>query len=86
MTTYTVDIPEAFASDHYERELPTGERVKMTAKLWTFRCTVEELKEWASDADYYSDAVSMMGPEYFGLQCSARATVKRVAKALGGST
>ncbi len=28
MKTYTIDIPKLFATDHSERDLPTGRRVK----------------------------------------------------------
>ena len=29
MTTYLIDIPQVFAIDHDERDLPTGEQVKV---------------------------------------------------------
>ena len=83
--TYQIDIPACFASDHFERDLPSGECIKTTKRLWTFVCTFEELEEWLSDADYYSDCAGFgwdMGTEALGMQSSARATVKRVEKLL----
>jgi len=79
---YEVWIPACFASDHSERDLPCGELLEEhKRKGWLFRCTPGELAEWKSDATYYSDIAQehQMGREYFGLQCSARATVKRVS-------
>ena len=43
MTTYLIDIPQVFAIDHEERDLPTGEQVKALARTrdgWADRQTV----------------------------------------------
>lgn len=83
--TYQIDIPACFARDHFERDLPTGECVKQTKRLWTFVCTRDEIDEWRSDADYYSDCAGQgwdMGPGAIGMQSSAQATVKRVDRLL----
>tara|TARA_R110000744_G_scaffold316691_1_gene423303 strand:+ start:130 stop:429 length:300 start_codon:yes stop_codon:yes gene_type:complete len=82
-TKYEIDIPETFAIDHAERSLPTGEEVKVLARTIRYRCTAPELREWLSDAEYYSDCAGQgwdMGPSALGLQASARGTVKRIAK------
>ena len=82
MHTYIIDIPKAFATDHEERDLPTGEKVKALARTIRYRCTAPELREWLSDAEYYSDCAGQgwdMGPYGLGLQSSARGTVKRLA-------
>jgi hypothetical protein len=82
MTTYLIDIPQAFAIDHAERDLPTGEQVKALARTIRYRCTAPELREWLSDAEYYSDCAGQ-GWDLGGalqLQASARGTVGRVAK------
>jgi hypothetical protein len=80
MTLSRITIPPAFAQDHVARDLPSGDYVKVTRRGWTFDCTRDDLEEWLSDATYYSDIAQehQMGREYFGLQCSARATVRRV--------
>lgn len=82
MRSYLIDIPKCFAIDHAERDLPTGEQVKVLARTIRYRCTAPELREWVSDAEYYSDCTgqgwSMEGA--IGVQNSARATVKRIAK------
>ncbi len=80
-TAYVIDVPATFASDHVDRELPTGKLVKRTAKLWAFTCNADEIIEWYSDANYYSDPSvvasmrSSCGPGIIGLQSSARATL-----------
>tara|TARA_R110002096_G_scaffold49663_7_gene131024 strand:+ start:102 stop:395 length:294 start_codon:yes stop_codon:yes gene_type:complete len=82
MTTYLIDIPQVFAIDHAERDLPTGEQVKVLARTIRYRCTAPELREWLSDAEYYSDCAGQ-GWDLGGalqLQASARGTVGRVAK------
>ena len=45
-TAYVIDVPATFASDHVDRELPSGELIKSTDKLWTFVCNENELIEW----------------------------------------
>jgi hypothetical protein len=80
MTTYLIDIPSAFANDHEERDLPTGERVKALARTVRYRCTRPELREWLSDAEFYFDCAGQ-GWSFdgsLGLQASARATAARV--------
>jgi hypothetical protein len=82
MTTYLIDIPQVFAIDHEERDLPTGEQVKALARTIRYRCTAPELREWLSDAEYYSDCAGQ-GWDIGGalqLQASARGTVGRIAK------
>ena len=81
MTTYLIDIPQVFAIDHEERDLPSGEKVKVLARTIRYRCTAPELREWLSDADHYSDCAGQ-GWDIGGalqLQASARGTVGRIA-------
>ena len=54
-TIYEVKIPAAFASDHYDRELPSGELLNRGKLHYTFHCTIDDLKEWLDDAEFYSD-------------------------------
>ena len=80
MTTYLIDIPQVFAIDHAERDLPTGEQVKVLARTIRYRCTAPELREWLSDAEHYSDCAGQ-GWDLGGalqLQASARGTAARV--------
>jgi len=82
MNTYLIDIPARFAFDHEDRSLPTGEKVKVLARTVRYRCTAPELREWLSDAEYYSDCAGQ-GWDFGGalaLQASARGTVKRIDK------
>lgn len=82
MNTYLIDIPKRFAIDHEERALPTGERVKELAGTIRYRCTEPELREWCSDAEYYSDCAGQ-GWNFGGalaMQASARGAVKRIAR------
>ena len=83
---WTIDIPQCFAADHEARDLPTDIEVKKTKRLITYRCTIEELHEWRSDASYYSDCAGQgwdFGEGAIGMQSSAQATVRRVEKLLG---
>tara|TARA_R100000664_G_scaffold34032_1_gene53565 strand:- start:10275 stop:10544 length:270 start_codon:yes stop_codon:yes gene_type:complete len=83
MTTYTIDIPKTFAIDHSERDLPTGIRVKELKRTIRYECTAPELREWLSDAEYYSDCAGEgwdMGDDAIGLQASARGTAQRVRR------
>ena len=83
MKTYTIDIPKLFATDHSERDLPTGRRVKTLSRTIRYECTVPELREWLSDATYYSDCAGEgwdMGDYALGLQASARGTAQRVVR------
>jgi len=85
MATYLIDIPATFASDHLDRELPTGRLVRQGALRWTFDCTATELNEWLDDARYYSDPaitadMRRSDPDgyYRKLSRSARATIDRI--------
>jgi len=83
--TYIIDIPKTFAIDHEERDLPSGDKVKVLSRTIRYRCTAPQLREWLSDADYYFDCagVGWCDPQYnLGLQASARGAVKRVLKVL----
>jgi len=75
-----VQIPVKFADDHAERGLPTGSETKRTKRLVTFAINYSELREWISDAKYYSDCTNQGWciDGATGLQNSARATVKRL--------
>ena len=82
MNTYLIDIPKKFAIDHEERALPTGVQVKVLSRSIRYRCTAPELREWLSDAEYYSDCA---GREWdfdgaLAMQASARGAVKRIDK------
>ena len=91
--TYVIDLPFNFAYDHEDRELPTGEFVKLLHNTIRYRCTAPELREWLSDAEFYSNcATSGAGwsdpQDNRGLQDSARRTGARVLKVMaknGGS-
>ena len=77
---HIVDVPRYFAEDHMiTRDLPSGELLKQGPRLWRFACTIDDLKEWLSDADYYWDCASegWSNPD-LGLQSSARSTHRRV--------
>lgn len=87
--TYEIDLPQCFAEDHYSRDLPSGELVRQTDKLWTFICTSPELREWRSDANHYSVCAGQgwdCGPSAIGLQSSAQATVKRIDKLMAAES
>ena len=80
--TIRVWIPALFASDHNDRDLPCGNLIaKHPRKGWCFDCTKEELEEWLSDSEYYSDCAGRgwdIGYGALALQSSARATATRV--------
>jgi len=82
MNTYLIDIPKRFAIDHEERALPTGEHVKVLARTVRYRVTARELREWLSDAEYYSDCAGQgwSWSDGLAMQASARGTVKRIDK------
>jgi len=82
---YELRVPPRFAQDHVSRSLPTGKLLKQNRQAWTFRVNDEELEEWRSDADLYSDCADpyFMGPEAHSLQRSARKTVERCDELLG---
>lgn len=86
-TAYT--IPRVFFDDHIARELPPfckevwgtpeGVIIKSTKSTYTVLLSRDEAEELFSDADYYSYIVEMSEDKsMFGLQCSARATCKRM--------
>jgi hypothetical protein len=84
MKTIKVNLPPTFWEDHLSRsdtlnrdevEIAFSKRDGFTVEL-----TREQADDLASDADYYVYCGSEMGPEYFGLVSSARATLKRLAK------
>ena len=82
MKTYTIDIPKLFATDHSERDLPTGRKVKALSRTIRFECTAPELREWLSDANYYSDCAGE-GWDFgnqLAMQASARGTAQRVIR------
>ena len=82
LKTYTIDIPKLFATDHSERDLPTGRRVKTLSRTIRFECTAPELREWLSDATYYSDCAGE-GWDFgnqLAMQASARGTALRVVR------
>jgi hypothetical protein len=87
ITTYT--LPARFWEDHVDRGCRCAESCPDKAEHETestygetvgrkYRVALTDLDaaELLSDARFYSDAVRMMGPDYFGVQSSARATVK----------
>tara|TARA_Y100000310_G_C20025297_1_gene509305 strand:- start:60 stop:332 length:273 start_codon:yes stop_codon:yes gene_type:complete len=53
--TYVIDVPAVFASDHVDRELPSGELLETGKRYWKFACSQDEIKEWLSDAHFYAD-------------------------------
>ena len=90
--TRTLTVPARFWQDHLERACRCGESCPDkeahedddgTRVSDGIRVTLNDVdfNELLSDALFYSDAVQMMGPEYIGLQSSARATVQRIQKA-----
>jgi hypothetical protein len=85
----TYEVPARFWQDHLDRDCRCHEDCpdkdthqadtgQPTSKGYRVVLTDLDKAELLSDADYYSDAVQMMGSEYIGLQASARATVKRL--------
>jgi len=83
---YQIEIPSLFAEDHsLYRDIPSGDLIKEGKLLWTFRCNEEELAEWISDAEFYSDREHWkmgMGSEDYAYLLpiikSAERTVKRL--------
>ncbi len=92
MTDSTIELwlPAKFAQDHLDRCLPSGEFLcgwEGHGSLIAFRCNEEELKEWISDSNHYSDCASEgwdfgTRGEMLGMQSSAKATNKRAKEAL----
>ncbi len=79
MNGIILDVPPVFAEDHdVARCLPTGEFIGIRGGHWRYSCTMEELEEWLSDAEYYSDctAEGWDFPGQVGMQSSARASVR----------
>lgn len=87
MTTI-VAFPEKFAEDYdIARGLPTGDNLGSCGRYRLYRCNEEELLEWLSDAEHYSDCASEgwdfgTRGEQLGMASSARATAKRARIAL----
>ena len=85
---YQIEIPIVFAHDHtVVRDIWGGDLIKEGKLLWAFRCNEEELAEWISDAEFYSDRnhwkMSMDSEDYADLLPvikSAERTVKRLKK------
>lgn len=75
-------IPRVFFDDHIGRDLPPYDYegvVKKDKSTYTILLTPDEVSELLSDADHYSSVVWWAEDgSYFGLQSSARATVKRI--------
>tara|TARA_R110000751_G_scaffold228642_1_gene330264 strand:+ start:172 stop:510 length:339 start_codon:yes stop_codon:yes gene_type:complete len=81
MDIFTIEIPKRFYIDHQERDLESGKIIKELATRYRCECTADDLREWLSDAEFYSDCASAgwSDPQYnLGLQSSARATAARV--------
>jgi len=76
MTT-TIDLPIRFYDDHVARDLPGGREISRTKRLVRVELTDAERDEMMSDADHYSTCAEW-GPEYLGLQTSARAALARL--------
>ena len=79
---YEIEIPKCFALGHEQRDLPTGQCLKVLARTIRYRCTAPELQEWLSDAEHYSYCAGR-GWDFegaLGMQSSARGTVKRITK------
>ena len=79
-----VRVPTRFFIDHKERDLPTPEVVKETKNHYWIRFDDPNIDELGSDAFFYAfPHIDGAGPgqSYWGLTCSARATVKALAKA-----
>ena len=85
---YVLDVPPVFAADHdVVRCLPTGYSLGMHGRLWRYSCTMEELREWLSDAEHYSDCAGFGWdfPGRLGMQSSAQATAKRVRSVIANA-
>lgn len=76
--TYTITMGPAFYEDHISRECIEGRLIKQTKKAVTVEFDACGIADLLSDARYYSDCVSEMGPEMLGVQTSARAVVKKI--------
>ena len=82
---YRIEVPRLFAQDHVDRCLPTGiDQRSQGKRCMVFHATLDEIREWLSDADYYSDCAGQGWGIGNGLamQASARATRKRMTMAL----
>ena len=87
--TIDVWLPAKFAQDHLDRCLPSGELIGQShaAQRLHFRCNEEELREWISDSNHYSDCAAQgwdfnTRGKMLGMQSSARATNKLAKTAL----
>ena len=77
-----IRIPTRFFDDHQERELPTPEIYKSTARHYWISADDPEIPELLSDCDYYDSCQSGMDDYFFGLISSARATARAIRKAI----
>ena len=85
---YQIEIPSLFAEDHsLYRDIPSGDLIKEGKLLWTFRCNEEELAEWISDAEFYSDWEHWkmgMGSEDYAYLLPIIKSAERTGKRLKG--
>lgn len=81
MESKVYQLPKVFARDHWDRDCGrTDEVVRETADHFFVKMTPEGWSDMESDADYYVECGPDMGPDYFGLVASARATLKALHK------
>ena len=80
-----IRIPKTFFIHHCERDLPAPEVVKETKHHFWIRSDDPELRELASDAEYYLDIAASNGwtdQKYMlGLLRSAKATLQAIQSA-----
>ncbi len=79
-------VPEYFFTDHQDRDYNSEvEILDMETQgdtlLVRVALTADQRSELLSDAEFYAEGGGGLGPEYRGLQASARATVKRLTTA-----
>jgi hypothetical protein len=85
MTTYTLKVPQAFFYDHYKRGCVTesGEETQWLVSNkkthYIVSLHIEDVLDLLSDANHYRTEWKEMGPDFFGLGMSAKATHKNVA-------
>ena len=82
--TILINVAPRFAMDHSDRDLETGREVCRSNCYITYEVNVSELREWLSDARFYSDCAGQGWTMHNagGLQSSARATVKSILKTM----
>ena len=80
--TDLISLPRKFWKDREERDLPMPKPVRFNKSVVTVYPDDPAIRDYLSDAEYYSDIVYMSGDRsYIGLQSSARATVKAIKNA-----